>query len=377
MQAFDLDRDRLRALAATRPDHGRVLSLYLNLDPREFATPPARQTAITSLLTDAGRAVEAAGCDHDGERALRADLERARELLRGDPPTEGAHGLALFLSEPAGLFEVVRLPRPVPARASVAAAPVVAPLAGLLDDTDWVVLLANRRVARILRGTRDGLDEVADEADSVHGQHREGGLSEPRYERSVEHEVDEHLRSAAEGLFDQFKRRRFDALLLGAPDEVAGRMEEQLHPYLRERLAGRVSVDVEAAGADDVLAAAREAMAAHERQRLQARLGRLREGVAAGRRGASGWEDVLSALNERRVETLLLSADATPGVRCPACGWLGTEASACPVDGTPVEALDDAVEAAVEAALGQGAEVARVEEEDLAGLGGVAAVLRF
>jgi hypothetical protein len=54
-----------------------------------------------------------------------------------------------------------------------------------------------------------------------------------------------------------------------------------------------------------------------------------------------------------------------------------TEARSCPVDGTQLEERDDALEHAVEAALGQDAEVLTVETPDLGPLGGIAALLRF
>ena len=37
MQTSELTPERLRALAEVRPEQGLVLSLYLNLDPSEFA----------------------------------------------------------------------------------------------------------------------------------------------------------------------------------------------------------------------------------------------------------------------------------------------------------------------------------------------------
>ena len=49
MQVTAPDRDRLRKLAELRLDRPVVLSLYLDLDPTEFATPPARATAVRSL----------------------------------------------------------------------------------------------------------------------------------------------------------------------------------------------------------------------------------------------------------------------------------------------------------------------------------------
>ena len=44
---------RLRRLAELHPERGKVLSVFFNLDPREFATPPARAPEIHSGLTAA------------------------------------------------------------------------------------------------------------------------------------------------------------------------------------------------------------------------------------------------------------------------------------------------------------------------------------
>ena len=43
-------RGRLRRLAEVEPEHGRVLSVFFNLDPSEFATPAARSTEVNLSL---------------------------------------------------------------------------------------------------------------------------------------------------------------------------------------------------------------------------------------------------------------------------------------------------------------------------------------
>src|SRR5215212_2831233 len=108
MQANDLDRDTLRKLAqAKAADGGRAISFYLNLEPAEFATPPARASAIRSLLDEGERKLkEIEG--GEANRALRADFERVREFFGGDIPTDGARGLAVFCLGANDLFEVIR-----------------------------------------------------------------------------------------------------------------------------------------------------------------------------------------------------------------------------------------------------------------------------
>src|SRR5262245_6147904 len=111
MAADALTRGRLRRIASVRPDNGRVLSVFLNLDPSELPTPPARASAITSVMTDAAHRVEAADdLTHDEKTALREDVERVRELLRAPGiASDGIRGLAVYACKPADLLEVVRL----------------------------------------------------------------------------------------------------------------------------------------------------------------------------------------------------------------------------------------------------------------------------
>src|SRR5687768_13216424 len=126
MQVAPPDRDELRRLADLRLERPVVLSLYLSLDPQDFATPPARPTAVRSLLDEAERRLRGQDrLSHEDRAALQANLERARRQLERELPSDGAHGVAVFVAEPAELFEVVKLPRPVRNRVSIGRSPLV------------------------------------------------------------------------------------------------------------------------------------------------------------------------------------------------------------------------------------------------------------
>jgi peptide chain release factor subunit 1 len=379
MQVSAPDRDELRRLAEVRLDRPVVLSLYLNLDPAGFATPPARATAVRSLLDEADRQVrDLHDLPHDDRMDLRASLERASEVLEGALPTEGAQGLAVFAAQAAGLFETLKLPRPVPNRVAIRRSPLVAPLERLASRERWCVALVNRRDARIFRGSHDGLREIEQIHDLVFGQQDQGGWSQARYQRGIEKEKDDHLKHTAEALMKHFKRRPFERLIVGGPREVAADFESKLHGYLTERLAGRIEVDVENSTPEQVLEAVQPVFEVLEEQREGEALERLGESG----RAAVGLEDVLRALNERRVETLVVDERfSAPGTCCPVDGWLGPPGeTVCPLDGTALETVDDLTEAAVELTIQQSAEILTVrrksdELEERAG--GIAALLRF
>ncbi len=380
MQTDELTPERLRHLAELRPG-GRVLSVYLNLEPTEFATPAARSSAIGSLIDEAGRKVKAEeDLSHDERQGLEEDVKRVRDYLRGPFSADGAHGLALFCSGAADLFETVKLPRPVDSGIMVDDSPWIEPLAGMLSADRWVVLLANRRSARLFEGNRDTLEEVEAFQDVVRSQADAGGWSQARHERSQAEEHEEHLRKAAYETFKQYRRAPFDHFLIGIPSELRGTMEHQLHTSLRERLRGFIEVDVEHSSPDDVARAAAGEIEAVERRREREKLDRLVEGVGAGGRGTAGLDDTLGALNERRVETLLLAEGfSAPGSVCSSDGFVAAqEGGTCPVDGGELVRRDDIVESAIELALGQSADVLVVRHhDDLAELGSIGAILRF
>src|SRR3954454_21125817 len=168
MQTNDLTPEKLRELADLKPDNARVLSLFLNLAPTEFASPAARGAEVRSLIDQANRLVkDEDGIGHDELMALRDDVERADKYFNnGDFDAKGAHGLAVYLAGPADLFEIVKLPRPVqtnvvvddaalcendklarPVKSNVVVAisPYIEPIAVLGSRARWGVLLVSRK----------------------------------------------------------------------------------------------------------------------------------------------------------------------------------------------------------------------------------------
>jgi peptide chain release factor subunit 1 len=350
MQANDITRERLRRLADTRPAQGKVLSLFLNLDPREFATAPARSTEIRSMFDRAARQVrDDESLTRDERLALRADLERLEsEIGNGGLDAKGAHGVAVFASGPAGLFEVLKLPEPIEHDPVIADTPFIEPLTAIGTPERWCVLLVNRRTARLFCGTGGQLEEIELIQDDVRNRHDQGGWSQANYQRSVDKDIADHLRHAAEVAFASLKDDLPAGILVGAPQELVNDFENELHPYLRERLRGRLDIDVEHSSVEEVNRAAAPHIEQATRDKQNAALARLAEEFGAGTgRAASGPDDVLEALEEQRVETLLVDA--------------GFEA-----------------ESAIEQALAQSADVLVLRDRpELASHGHIAAILRF
>jgi peptide subunit release factor 1 (eRF1) len=371
-----------RRLVEHRGGH-RVVSLYLDLDPERWATAPARASQLRSLLDAGSREVDHDDrLDHEERIALREDLRRIKAFLSSpDAPFKGARSLAVFCSSRDDLFEAVQLTRPVEGRVVIQRAPYVEPMIAAVRQRRWLVVLVNRRSARLLAGTPDRLREQQRLVDGVHGQHDQGGWSQANYERSVEKDVDDHLRHIAEITSQRWRSERFDRLALGGPQEIVPRFERLLGEDVRSsEMPGRVDVDLSRASEAQVRQAVEKLVIEDEKLTEREALDRLAAGIGAGGRGAAGPSDTVAALNERRVQTLLLE----PGFdgraeRCPSCWLLFVDSEhRCPADGSELEEVEHLREAAVESALVQSAGVMVVRcYPDLGAHGGIGALLRF
>ena len=375
--------DPVRRLLEHRTGHP-IISVYLDLDPDRFATPPARSAQIRSLMDQATRQLDGAagGLSHEDLITLRADLQRIDDYLSSrEAPFQGAGALGIFCSGKDDLFEALQLPRPVPGRVVIGRTPYVEPLVWFMQQRNWLVALVNRRVGRVLGGPVDRLEEHANFFDYVHGQHDQGGWSQARYERSIEKDTDDHLRRVAEGVNQRWRAERFHRAALGGPVEIVPRLEAHLAAEVKANLApGRVDVDLSSANEDEIRHALAKLVLEDEKQLEREALDRLAAGVGSGGRGVGGPEATLEALNERRVQTLLLEPGFDRrGARCLGCGLLMLESDGrCPADGGPIEELEHLREAVIEAALAQGAEVMVVRHyPDLGPLQGIGALLRF
>ncbi|HYO00124.1 MAG TPA: hypothetical protein VEU28_10660, partial [Actinomycetota bacterium] len=167
--------------------------------------------------------------------------------------------------------------------------------------------------------------------------------------------------------------------VVGAREELWPRISERLHSYVAENTVGRIDVDPQMATAAELQQQLKIIAAQQEAEREQELMGRLKEGLANKSRAAAGFEPVLAALNEARVETLLLAEGFNAsGVTCPSCGYIGATDSVCPVDGEATEKLNSILERLIERTDELSGDTVTVRNpRALDSAGGIAAILRF
>jgi len=346
-----------------------VLSVYVDLDPTRFPTPDTRASELGALLALARRE----GGEEEVER-IRAWLEADGTIVRG------ARGLAIFSSARADLFETVRLPSPVEPLVIMDTVPWLEPLAAIVTPGDWGVAVVSRRGARLFRGGPRGLSEFAVIEDELHRRHAQGGWSQARFSRGIEEQVAAHVRGVATRLLRAHQRRPFERLVIVCSSELRPVVRRSLHPELLNRLAGTVDADLEHASAAEVLQAVGPLLEQAEREHEHALVVTLDDALGTGGPAAAGLDEVLSTLEHRRVDTLLVLEQASIRAgRCPVCGRLSTASEGrCPLEGATLEEVD-AVVHALESAAAQSAQVVviRHEVDWLRRHGEIAALLRW
>jgi peptide subunit release factor 1 (eRF1) len=187
-----------------------------------------------------------------------------------------------------------------------------------------------------------------------------------------------HVRRAAQVAFAVHQERALDHLVLSVPADLAPELERELHTYLRSRIAARLGVPASATTAE-IKKAAMEVDEQVERAREAELVDRLRDRLGGANGAVAGLEPVLGALNERRVDTLLVSDGfVAPGWRCWSCDCAATKGPRCPACRGDMTRVDDVVEEGVEIALGQSCRVVTcVGNADLDVHGQIGALLRF
>jgi peptide chain release factor subunit 1 len=373
-----LDSMVLRRLAEldTRPHP--TLSLYLALDqPRD-----ARLLSLGQMFKRKEQEVGSNGLT-EAWKGLSAEQDKVTRFVE-ELPTGPHRGLALFSCAPLDLFETFTLPVSMPDLLKVGTSPHISPLTALaVDHCRTLTVLLDRRRARFFEGFLGLVRELPEleiinaaqppERDGDQGRAGDSGRA-----RRAEEALGHYYKQIVQSLRDQFAARKCQQLLVGGSRVRVESFLHSLHPYLAQNLAGTMNCDVNAT-VSQVAEEVGKAQAQASRQRQERRLANLGDNLGPGGQAASGLNQVLAALHDGRVHTLLLRRGlAQAGWSCPACGRLSTEAGACPLCGAAMTKVDDVVNLALARALDSGAALEQVEGASaLDDMGGVAALLRY
>ncbi len=368
-----------------------VVSCYLKLEPRDRVRRKYRikfKNRAKARLTDLER-LKLGRSERD---LIERDLERVRAYLDepGNLPT--GRGVAVFASEPIGLFEAVTLPRVFRSRLVIDRTPLVRELAALADEFGLVVCAVyDRTSARFFQVTAFGIEELTSlsaggttRAGRFHGTSAAAGpgrgiaaSGEHNYHQRIRVEKERHYAGIAQRLFDLSRALPHRGFVLAGVGRDAAAVEPHLHPYIRKRVLGTTRLNPKSTTPACVMDAVLEVLHDAERAWEVEHTEHLEEGIGIGW-AVNGVEAALRALAQGQVRTLLIDPTySVAGFRCKGSGRLSTSANACRGEGE-ADPVSDMIDEAIEEALRQRSQIDVVEDREAqAKLDGLAALLRF
>ncbi len=367
-----------------------VVSCYLKLEPRD-RTRGKYLIKLKNRIRDRQEWLASLGLERSDREVVERDFQRIREYFEHPDNVLRSQGIAVFASEPLGLFEAVPLPRVFRSRLAVDRSPLVRELAALDDEFGLVVCAVyDRASARFFRVSAYGVDELpgltaadSTRAGKFHGPRSQWGMAgttgspgEHNYHQRIREEKQRHYAHIAQRLFELSRGDGVRGVVLAGTGAEAEAVRPHLHPYLEKRVLGTTRLNPKSAAPAEVMEAVLAVGRDSERQWERDHVRALTEGLGTGW-AVNGIEEALAALGRGQVRVLLVDpAVEVAGFRCAGGGRLTTDAAGCG-DGTAI-ALADVVDDAIEDALRQGSHVDVVEDEDARRhVDGLAALLRF
>jgi hypothetical protein len=373
--------EELRDLAGVQAERGLAISLYLDLDPSAAPTAGDAQTRLNSLLDQGAKANGAGKGDltHGQRVGLKEDFERIRRYFEVEFRRNGAQGVAVFCAGLDGVWRSLSLTETVPDGIRLGHELYLAPLVPLVGRGEGALVVVVGREQGHIYSLRAGrLEELADLSERQPRRHDQGGWSQSNWQRHVDELAQEHLRRVADELDRRVRRLDGSQVVIVGSEDTWSEFEGLLAQETRGAVAGVAHAEAHAQSAE-LLAAAEPVLERRRAEREVELVERWREEAGRDGRASSGWAATLEAASDGRVELLLYQEGATRRAkRCPSCGRLGAEGSACPLDGTPFEDSEDGLNLAVQQTLAHGGTVwALRDRRDLDPVEGIGALLRF
>jgi len=370
-----LNEESIRELASFKAPDRPVVSVYLDVDGKRWPKVGDVESRLERLVRDASD-----DATRSGHGDAIGDLERVEAHVHAGLDRSRTRGLAVF-SCGDDLWQVFELPVRVKDHVVVNQTPHVRQLERVVDNyPGFGVLLVDKQRARMFVFELNELVDKSELFDALPRHDDDAGDRDrgDALRSHLEAATHAHLKRAAAVAFEAWKQHPFDHLVLSAGPEVSNEIENDLHSYLKERIAARVNLPANSPESA-IVAAALEVEERLEREREAAMVERLRAAAASGRAGVTGLAPTLAAVNERRIDTLVVSDGyEAEGWRCDGCGHLAAKGPSCVTCKGEMRKVDDVIEEAVEAALLQSCHVEMcVDNADLDVAGRIGALLRF
>ncbi len=348
-----------------------VLSIYLNTEPSQ-GNADAYKLQLRTMLKEVW---------------LPQDVEAVERYLNQEYDWSG-RSIAMFSCYPQGFFRAYPLAMPVRNLITVSDRPSVKQLTNLMDSFGgYGVVLVDQQGARVFYFHLGELQEQEGTVGEAVKRTKRGGASSmpgrrggaAGKTRAVDETVDRNMKDAADFALHFFEEKRVRRVLIGGTDDNVAMFRNELPKAWQSLVMGSFPISMTASHSDvlnKALETGRKADTHRESKLVQG----LIDAAAKGGNAVTGLQDTIAAVNDSRVQTLVI-ADGyrKSGYYCASCERLMLSPNGgCEGCGGEPERIPDLVEVAVASVLRRkgSVEVVHVNGE-FEGAGNIGALLRY
>jgi peptide chain release factor subunit 1 len=339
-----LTESNLRELLDFKPSN-LVVSLYLDTEPSE-GNADAYRLRLRNLLKEIN---------------LPQDVNVIERYFNGEYTWSG-RGVAVFSSAADDFFRAYPLALPVNNMVHAGESPLVKPLADLLDTYGgYGVVLVDKQGARLFHFHLGELTEQEGVLGETVKHVKQGGASSYQGRQGstagkaqhMDETIDRNMRDSAVFAIHFFEEKHVRRILIGGTDENAAMFCNLLPKTWQSLVQGTFPMSMTASHTE-VLARAMQISKEAEAQRKKSLVDDLITSAAKGKGAVVGLAKTLDAINNDRVQTLVVDEGfRSGGSKCQSCGVLTVlDGDVCPVcGGKLVSAGIDVVDLAVSAVM--------------------------
>ncbi len=367
--------ERIRELASRTESRSPFLTLYLDTNRGDGS----RQDRIRLLMRhEMERVRQALG--HNGQQELVEKGVREIETYLNDSVDPAMRGVAVFAAPAEEFFLPLQLPVAVEPQLNIGSRPHVRQLARLrARHPHLLVALVDAKNARLVEVEMGRVvREINLEDPDVPNKTDQGGWSQANIQRHIQDHINHHHKDVADQLTRLYDGNPSIGLIVSGQERNVANFAGYLPKRLQDALLGNLKLDIRAS-ADEIVEEAETMIRSRREERLHKLVSDLEEATRKNGRGALGKQQVIEAVNQRKLEQLFIGQDSGGrGWKCVNCAVIGeTIPLGCPACGEPVLTVD-LVEQFISAAENESAEVIFIDGSALLDRHqGVGALLRF
>lgn len=373
--------DHFTQLAERTESSGPFLTLYLDTKGGDGSQKDRVRILMKQEIQRVREALrkENGPSDNGKEKLIERGIREIESFLSESLSPE-TNGLVIFSSPAEEFFLPLELGVPVEPELFIGSRPHLKQLAKLRNDHPHIIAAMvdakNGRLCEIRLGRI--VDEIDIEDPEVPRKTDQGGWSQSNIQRHIQDHVNQHQKEVADRLTRLFDQRKPEFLVLVGQERNLANFEQYLSKRVSGASVGTIHLDIRAPH-DEIVRECEQVVLQHRKTVTRERLEELATTAEKNGRATVGWSGVVKAVNERKLEHLLIRDDVhARGWKCTNCALIGHSVPlGCPSCGGTVLTVD-LIEQFISAATSEKAAISFAPDASvLDEYDGVGAFLRF